>query len=246
MALSALILLMVFGGFQQEASASHVVGSDIAYSCTTTPGVYRVQFKVYRDCQGIQLCANCPTSLSPSCGIPIVLTGGTAPPGSGLPPSPCAGVSFGSQTITVVTAVSGFDVVQLCSEQKSICTNCGSRTPGTFVPGIEVYTFEGNISLASIPASCCLINIGYDICCRNSAITTLANPGSLNFYTQGTINRCTTPCNSSPTFTNDPVAVTCAGQDFTYNLGAIDPDGDSLTLLLLMFHHTVQLCHCLI
>jgi hypothetical protein len=227
--LLSVLILSLIGITKEEANASHVVGSDISYVCTTTPGVYRVQFKIYRDCQGIPLCANCPTSLSPSCNIPIILTGGSAPPGSGLPPSPCAGINFGTQNINVVTGVSGFDVVQLCSEQKSICNNCGTRTPGTFVPGIEVYTFEGNISLASIPASCCLINIGYSICCRNDAITTLVNPGSLNFYTQGTINRCVTPCNSSPTFTNDPVAVTCAGQDFTYNLGAIDPDGDSLS-----------------
>jgi hypothetical protein len=37
---------------------------------------------------------------------------------------------------------------------------------------------------------------------------------------------------SSPTFSNDPVAIICAGVDFVYNLGAIDPDGDSLSFSL--------------
>jgi len=224
-----ILILMLFLFNPQKAQATHVVGSDVAYVCTGTPGVYQVTFKLYRDCQGVQLCANCPTSLSPSCGISIDIRGSAVPAGSGLPTSPCAGVSFGTQNLTVVTAVSGFDVVQLCAIEKTICTNCGSRTPGTFTPGIEVYTFTGNINLSALPASCCLVSIGWNTCCRNNAITTLANPGSLNFYTEALINRCATPCNSSPTFTNDPVAVTCAGQDFTYNLGAIDPDGDSLS-----------------
>ncbi|MCF8428238.1 MAG: hypothetical protein K9H61_08125, partial [Bacteroidia bacterium] len=225
--LALLLLTSLF--FVQTAQASHVVGSDVSYQCSGTPGVYNVTFKLYRDCQGVQLCSNCPTNLSPSCSQSISIYGAASPAGSGMPTSPCAGVSFGSQSITVVTAVSGFDVVQLCATEKTICSNCGSRTPGTFTPGIEVYTFTGQINLSSIPSSCCFVSIGWNTCCRNSAITTLANPGSLNFYTEAIINRCATPCNSSPTFTNDPVAVTCAGQDFTYNLGAIDPDGDSLS-----------------
>ncbi len=226
-ALTFSLVLFLFS--MPKLQATHVVGSDVSYTCTGTPGVYNVTFKLYKDCQGVQLCANCPTSLSPACGIQISIFGAASPAGSGMPASPCTGVSFGSQNLTVVTSVSGFDVVSLCAAAKSICSNCGSRTPGTFVPGIEVYTFDGLINLSAIPASCCFVSIGWNTCCRNNAITTLANPGSLNFYTEAIINRCATPCNSSPTFTNDPVAVTCAGQDFTYNLGAIDPDGDSLS-----------------
>ena len=214
------LILFVFTLFHQRVSGSHIVGSDVSYQCTGTPGVYSVNFKLYRDCGGIQLCPNCPSGLSPSCAqsLNIVGAGGS-----------CNGSNFGTQNVSVVTAVSGFDVVQLCVAATSICSNCGQRTPGSFSPGIEVYTFTGTIDLNGLPPSCCLVSVGWSSCCRNAAITTLANPSGLSFYTEAIINRCATPCNSSPTFTNDPVAVTCAGQDFTYNLGAIDPDGDSLS-----------------
>lgn len=203
-----------------DVQATHVVGSDISYQCTSTPNVYQVTFKLYRDCQGIQLCPNCPNGLSPTCSAQIQITGASGA---------CNGTNFGSQNITVLPNVSGYDVVQLCAMATTVCSNCGSRTPGSFTPGIEVYTFQGNINLSALPASCCMVRIGYSTCCRNNAITTLVNPGSLSFWMEAQINRCVTPCNSSPTFTNDPVAVACAGQDFSYNLGAVDPDGDSLS-----------------
>ncbi len=227
---AAFLMIMLTFLNSGEVKATHVVGSDITYQCTTTPGVYRATFKMYKDCAGVPICANCPNGpLSPSCAKSISITGVATPAGANMPASPCTGVGFGSQTVVVNTTVSGFDVVQLCAMEKTICNNCGQRIPGTFTPGIEVYTFEGDINLSSIPASCCFVAIGFSECCRNNAITTLSNPGSLNFYSEAIINRCATPCNSAPTFTNDPVAVTCAGQDFTYNLGAIDPDGDSLS-----------------
>jgi hypothetical protein len=216
LAFAMLFLLSTLG---HVAHATHVVGSDISYACTATPGVYQVTFKIYRDCQGILLCS-CNNGVNPGCNISIQISGAAAP---------CNGTNFGSQSLQVVPNVSGFDVIQLCAMSTTICTNCGTRTAGSFTPGIEVYTFTGTINLSSIPPTCCMIRIGYGICCRNNAITTLVNPGSLNFYSDAIINRCVTPCNSSPTFTNDPVAVTCAGQDFTYNLGAVDPDGDSLS-----------------
>ncbi|MBC7382706.1 MAG: hypothetical protein H7296_06875, partial [Bacteroidia bacterium] len=214
------LVLFILGLVFKPAYATHFVGSDISYQCTGTAGIYNVNLKVYKDCNGVQLCPNCPSGLSPSCNIGINIAGAA---GS------CNGTSFGTQTLNVVTAVSGFDVIQLCASALSICSNCGSRTPGSFSPGIEVYTFTGLINLNGLPSSCCMVSIGFGSCCRNNAITTLSNPGSLNFFTEAIINRCVSPCNSAPAFTNDPVAVTCAGQDFTYNLGAIDPDGDSLS-----------------
>ncbi|MCE2741153.1 MAG: hypothetical protein LW669_06665 [Sphingobacteriales bacterium] len=225
--------------------ASHVIGSEMTYTCTTSPQVYRVQFKIYRDCNGIQLCANCPSSLSPACNINLQLSGAEVPIGANLPASTCVGQNFGNQAISVVTAVSGFDVVQLCDLQKTVCSNCGTRSPGSFTPGIEVYVFEGNVNLASIPSSCCLVNIGYSSCCRNNAISTLVNPAGLNFYSQVTINRCVSPCNSGPILTNPPVFLACASQEFMTHLGAIDPDGDSLSYAFgrtLMFRHLVQAC----
>ncbi|MDP1726892.1 MAG: hypothetical protein Q8M15_08915, partial [Bacteroidota bacterium] len=215
------LVLFLFGFFIHDSRASHMIGSDISYQCTGTTGVYTVTFKLYKDCAGVPICSNCPSGpLSPTCAKSINIVGAAGA---------CYGTNFGSQSLTVVTAISAFDVIQLCVAQTTICSNCGNRTPGSFSPGIEVYVFTGQINLNALPASCCMVSVGFGECCRNAAITTLANPGSLNFYSEAIINRCATPCNSSPTFTNDPIALTCAGQDFTYNLGAIDPDGDSLS-----------------
>jgi hypothetical protein len=152
-----------------------------------------------------------------------------SPLGSGIPPSPCGGVNFGSQLLTVLSVLSGYDVVQLCNLEKTICSNCGTRTPGSFSPGVEVYTFQGVVNFSSIPASCCLISIGYNTCCRNNAITTLQNPQGLNFYSEAFINRCATPCNSSPNYTTELDFVVPAGKDYVTNLGIYDPDGDSLS-----------------
>ncbi len=224
-----LIIVGVLLLFALPTKASHIVGSDISYSCSGTPGVYYVQFKLYRDCAGIELCANCPTSLSPACNIQLDISGAAAPVGSGMPTSPCTGTKFGTQSISVVASVGVYDAMQLCNLTKTICSNCGTRTAGTFMPGVEVYTFAGTVNLNAIPSSCCMVSIAWSSCCRSASLTTLLAPSGQNFYSEAIINRCATPCNSSPIFTNAPVLVACAGQDFYYNLGAIDPDGDSLS-----------------
>ncbi len=216
------LLLLVFA--PKKSTASHIVGGDLTYQCVSSaPGIYVVEYKWYRDCNGIPMCGCGATGpLDPACSIDVDIVGADGN---------CAGQPFGRQKLTVVPTTSAYDVIQLCAMSTTICSNCGTRTPGSFSPGIEIYTFRGVINLASLTSDplCCRFNIGFGECCRNSAITTFLNPGSLSFYSGGTLNRCMAPCNSAPAFTNDPVAITCAGQEFTYNLGAIDPDGDSLS-----------------
>lgn len=217
LALSFFIACFLFTCTQSKAS--HIVGGDMSYQCLGG-SMYQLTFKIYRDCQGIPMCL-CPGLTG--CSLANVTVTGADPGCSNLP---------ASVTMTVVSgSSSGYDVIQLCRGAKSLCTNCGTRTPGSFTPGVEVYTFVGTINLSSVtPATCCNIVVGYSDCCRNDANTIFQNPSGLSYFVGCTINRCaTSPCSSSPIFTNDPVVVVCAGQEFTYNLGAIDPEGDSLS-----------------
>ena len=209
-----------------KSNATHLVGSDISYKCTSTPNLYTVTLKIYRDCSGIPLCSGCTNAIpngtvanctTSSSGWSTQIVGAS---------SGCAGINFGSFTLNAVQTSSGFDIIQTCNSVQTICTNCNTRTAGSFSPGIEIYTYTGNVDLSGVPTSCCNVTLGANTCCRNSATNTTS---SLNFQTVCTINRCQTPCNSAPTFTNDAVAIICSGVDFIYNLGAMDPDGDSLS-----------------
>ena len=69
---------------------------------------------------------------------------------------------------------------------------------------------------------------GYSLCCRNAAITTIKNPGTSTFYIYATLNNSASTCNSSPIFSNKPVPFLCIGQQYCFNHGAYDADGDSL------------------
>ncbi|MFT6176656.1 MAG: hypothetical protein ACJAUF_000565, partial [Bacteroidia bacterium] len=55
---------------------------------------------------------------------------------------------------------------------------------------------------------------------RSADITT--GQQQQTFYTSCEINACAAPCNSSPALTNDPVAILCCNQPYTFNNGAID------------------------
>ncbi|MES2655131.1 MAG: T9SS type A sorting domain-containing protein [Bacteroidota bacterium] len=213
--------------YNTQLKASHVVGSDMSYTCTTTPNVYKVTLKIYRDCSGINLCKNCGDN-----PVPTGNTNGCNTSNAGFSTNiigmsgTCAGVNFGSYTLDALTTNNGYDIIQTCNNTKTVCTNCNTRTAGTFSPGIEVYIFEGLVDLSSVPASCCVVGLELSLCCRNTALTTM-EPG--NFYTNAQINRCVSVCNSAPTFSNEAVIMACVGVDYEYNLGAMDPDGDSLS-----------------
>lgn len=199
-----------------------MAGAEISYQCTNSPGIYKVTVKAYRDCAHSYFCPSCiiggviGCTLNSSFFVPSI---------TGLSPG-YMGTSFGSFNLPALGSASGYDIVQTCSSLKSVCTNCNSRIAGTFSPGIEVYTYEGDVNLNSIPAACCKVALNISFCCRQVDIETML---PTNFYVSTELNKCQAPCNSSPVFTNKPEIIVCAGLDFIYNLGAVDPDNDSLS-----------------
>ena len=117
----------------------------------------------------------------------------------------------------------GKEVTPSCSSSVTTC-NGGSFT------GIQEWIYDGIVTL---PAQCTDWVFGYSLCCRNAAITTITNPSTNTFYIYATLNNTITPQNSSPTFSNKPVPFLCLGQQFCFNHGAYDVDGDSLAYTLI-------------
>ena len=220
MRLCTLVLLLLAGSsFMNNASASHMVGADMSYTCTTIPGIWHIKLAFYRYGQGIPVCYS---GCGGGCTRSIRWEGTDAS---------CDGYSFGSTALNL-TSVSDVNPNPQCPNAKSICDNTQCVTPGSYTPGVERYVFEGNIDLgptSGIPASCCNIRIIFEEQARNGAINT--GSAGQNFYIESVINRCLSysPCNSSPDLSNDPFAIICGGQPYVFNNGALDPDHDSLT-----------------
>ena len=117
----------------------------------------------------------------------------------------------------------GQEVTPSCSSSVTTC-NGGSFT------GIQEWVYDGIVTL---PAQCTDWVFGYSLCCRNAAITTITSPSTNTFYIYATLNNTISPENSSPTFSNKPVPFLCVGQQFCFNHGAFDTDGDSLVYSLI-------------
>lgn len=145
----------------------------------------------------------------------------------------CAGISQPS-TITIrrqssscnvnttftLNRVSVTDITPTCPGQQSNC-NGGS---GPY--GWEEHVYEGTIQLQA----CSDWVLSLSDCCRNSAITTGSADEDFFIYTR--INTQAAPCNNTPQFTNPPTALTCNNQNFCFNPGMSDPDGDQLQVTL--------------
>jgi hypothetical protein len=102
------------------------------------------------------------------------------------------------------------------------CINVPTTCNGGTGYGLEEYVYK--VTVAVPP--CSNWKVSYSSCCRNP-ITTVN--GSAGWYISTELNNLNAPCNTSPWFANKPVAVMCSGQNFCFNHGAIDPDGDSLS-----------------
>jgi len=220
--LKVLFALSLFILLFNHLSAHGVIGQELRYECTSTPGVYKVYLKVYKGCEGIEMCQGCrytiPNGNVLNCILPSQIN--VVGLSTGF-----EGINYGSYTANAVSGTSGIDIVQTCPIVKSTCTNCNTRTAGTFDVGVEVYNYEATLDLSSIPSGCCKVRINSTIYNAIGVTTQISS----ELYNYAVIDRCLAICNSSPKFNVEPKFDICIGTDFAYNLGAIDPDGDSLS-----------------
>jgi len=128
-------------------------------------------------------------------------------------------------TVSLSLVGSGTEVSPLCPAQ-ALNSTCNGGT----LPGVEQYILQGTVTL---PQACPDWTASYSTCCRNAAITNLVNPSSEGNYIYTQLDNTGGLCNSSPTFTTLPVPYICNGQQFCYNHGAFDTDGDSLVYTLI-------------
>jgi gliding motility-associated-like protein len=189
----------------KKALATHFAGSDLTYTCISG-NQYRIDLTFYRDCAGVPAPAAVTLKFSSvSCGI-----------------------SFTRDLDTI--ANTGSEITYPCP---TVITKCDD--PSSSIPGIQKYVYSG---IVTFPANCTDWVIDWQYCCRNCDITTIVVPSpcvsgtNQGIYISATLDNLNTICNSSPQFSNIPISFVCIGQNFTYNHGAVDPDGDSLVYTL--------------
>jgi gliding motility-associated-like protein len=119
-----------------------------------------------------------------------------------------------------VSGANGQEITFPCSTNPTTCN-------GGVATGIKKWIYS---TIVTLPSQQSDWTFSYSICCRNCSITTINSPCSSNsvLYVEAKLNNLLSINNSSPDFTNSPVAFVCLGQNFNYNHGVVEPDGDSL------------------
>ncbi len=120
--------------------------------------------------------------------------------------------------------VSQTDISAVCSSLKTTCEG------GTY-PGVQEYVFEKTYKL---PQQCDDWKFYYNESgsFRNAAITNIFNPTSTEMYIESSLDNKNVSCDNLPHFSNPPYPFICMGEEYCFNPGAIDDDGDSLVYSL--------------
>ncbi|MFT5599814.1 MAG: gliding motility-associated-like protein [Flavobacteriales bacterium] len=129
----------------------------------------------------------------------------------------------GLTTQSLTNTIFQQEVSQLCLGQIG-----NSECNGGTLPGVYMHQWTGIIT---IPADCDAWTFSYSSCCRN--ISTNATSSSANYYWESVLNSTTAPCNNSPVITAQPIPYNCVNQQVNYNIGAYEPDGNTLVYSLI-------------
>lgn len=191
--------------FPSKAKASHCAGGELIYEWVSD-STYRLFLKFYRDCTGnkandsIMFCTISPCFATPPAATYLKKWTGALPGGR----------------------VNGDPLEVGCAQYP---TKCDLLT--SVVPGYQEYWYS---AVTTLPGRCSLWKFSVSVNARNPS-QNVAGPGPNNhgnMYLEATLNNQLFQGNSSPEFTTFPIPYLCINNPFSYNVGAIDKDGDSL------------------
>jgi hypothetical protein len=139
--------------------------------------------------------------------------------------------AISTSLIIGTTQVTGINISIICP---GLITHCA----GGSAPGYEKWIYEGDVL---VPGQCADWIFSHIDGGRNATITTLQNPSSENLYLEARLNNLNGD-NNSPQFTNDPIPYFPSWQNFHYNHGMFDPDGDSLVYHMICPRSAPNIC----
>lgn len=212
------LLLLIFLLSTVAVRASHLLGGEIGYRYISSAGTahtYRVTLKFFSDCS------------STSAALPLLIN---ATPRVALYNS---GTLVAAENLVYVDTLSDVEITPVCPDEagNTQCTNVNNP-----IPGIKLYVYERDFTLNGASAGWSFqfegsISVGLPLA-SNAGRTPLITNADVQFgnslmYLTATLDN-TAGQNSSPNFTSVPTPFFCVGHMQTYNLGAVDPEGDGL------------------
>lgn len=194
-----------------QARATHVMGGEITWWCTGNGYIFELIF--YRDCNGVEV-----NTISETIEV------------------------WNHPTVTSIPVafITREDISPTCSPVPGSppALDCGvGASGGNGIGAIEKITYRsGIINLPGTPPAGTGWIFTYDNFSRSSLITNLQNPD--NYGLTITAKMFPIPgaapgtcIDNSPRFLQDPYLVSCAGEDYSYNMHPVDIDLDSLHIL---------------
>ena len=157
----------------------------------------------------------------------------------------CNGVNASTQLIICwhsdSLGLSGTTIAPIISFGVVPNSPCVTTQP-TCVGGIgdlEVYLYESTITL---PQASTDWVFSFTECCGNIFPSTVSNNSFTSRFNSCTLDNSTAPTNSSPTFINLLQYRFCVGNQFFFDNGAVDADGDSLVYSLIAPEYDLGTC----
>lgn len=144
--------------------------------------------------------------------------GGTAMLAQTLDFSNDCGVIFQQTGLLPDTVV---EVSPLCADDLP-----NSTCNGGSLMGFDLSTYRTTVYLSP----CSRWVISWNTCCRNASLDVVGSPG---LYIETTLNNLGGACNAAPSFVNDIIPLVCLDQPVSYNAGAVETDGHTLSYALI-------------